>query len=162
MRLSKPFIVALCLVFALAPQAKGQEVFNQVVASAKNIIDDPRPDPFLLNIAQFKYTAMQYLCNTAIRRNGGGVDADLLDRQAYSMNHFVTSYFSEMAKLQNSGEAKQKDMMKRYWKATADNPMFNDPDKETTDAFIDAPDCITPFSLDTDWEKADEAISRKE
>ncbi len=151
--------MALCLTIAPAT-AKGQDVFNQVVDKAKDTIDDPQADPFLLSVAQFKFTAMQYLCTTAIKRNGGGVSADLLDRQAYGMNHFITSYFAELAKLQNGSDSQQKDVMKKYWKASAENPMFNDPDKEKTEAFLNDRDCITPFSLDTDWEKADAAISK--
>ena len=51
--------------------------------------------------------------------------------------------------------------MRQYWKASAENPMFKDQDREKTDAYINAPDCITPFSLNTDWEKADKAIGKK-
>ncbi len=147
------------LAFALPQRAHAQEVFYQVVNSAKNIIDDPRADPFLLSIAQFKFTAMQYLCTTAIKRNGGEVETDFLNQQAYSMNHFVTSYFSEMARMQSSGSAEQKNVMKKYWQASSEHPLFNDTDRETVEAFLNDPDCITPFSLDTDWEKADAVIS---
>lgn len=143
-----------------AGQVKAQDVFNQVVSNAKLVIEDPKADPFILAVSQFKYTALQYLCTTAIKRNGGGVAADLLDRQAYSLNHFIISYFSELAKAQKESDAKQKDIMKKYWRACAEHPMFKDEDKETTEAFMKDPGCITPFSIDTDWEKADQAISK--
>lgn len=149
-----------CLFYSSS--VKSQEVFQQVVDRAKLVLEDPQANQFMINVAQFKYTAMQYLCNTSIKRNNGeGVPADYLDLQAYSMNHFITSYFSELAKLQNNSNSTQKDVMKKYWRASAENPLFNDPDKETTNAFMNDPNCITPFSLDTDWEKADNAISKE-
>ena len=38
--------------------------------------------------------------------------------------------------------------------ASKSNPLFNDPDAETTDAFMLDSNELTPFSLDTDWQKA--------
>lgn len=156
----KKLIMVSLLGLVSAMPMKAQEVFNQVVNNAKLVLEDPRADQFLINVSQFKYTALQYLCNTAIKENGGSVEADFLDKQAYSLNHFVISYFSELAKAQKQSNAAQKDIMKRYWKACAENPMFKNQDKETTDAFINDPGCITPFSINTDWEKADAAISK--
>ncbi len=158
MRLSKLVTLALCLT--LTPVAKAQEVFNQVVSNAKNQLDDPHADPFMLSIAQFKFAAMQYLCNTAIRKNGGQVTGDFLDEQAYGMNHFITAYFSSLAKLQTRSADIQKKMMEKFWQASAENPLFHDTDEETIHAFLNDPDCITPFSLDTDWVKADSIISQ--
>lgn len=140
---------------------KAQEVFNQVVSNAKLILEDPNADPYLTSVSQFKYTALQYLCNTAIKRNGGSAEADMLDRQAYAMNNFIMSYLQELAKAQKSTPAAQKNILKKYWRASAENPMFYDEDKETTEAFMSDPKCITPFCLDTDWEKANEVINKK-
>ncbi len=158
--MKKIMIIAL-LGMMTAGEAKSQEVFNQVVSNAKLVLEDPRADGFMIAVSQFKFTALQYLCNTAIKRKGGPVEADMLDRQAYALNHFIISYFSELAKAQKASDSAQKDIMKKYWRATAENPMFNDEDKETTSAFMNDPDCITPFSIDTNWELADKAISEK-
>ncbi len=156
MSIVKITMLALCL--SLGGRASAQEIFNQVVASAKNIIDDPKASPVLLSIAQFKYTAMQYLCNTAIRRNGGGVDGDFLDRQAYAMNNFLTLFLKDFAQVNPNDQESMKQLVQRYWKASDDNPLFGDEDKETVRAFVNAEGSVTPFSLDTDWEKANTAI----
>jgi hypothetical protein len=42
--------------------------------------------------------------------------------------------------------------------ATVSNPLFNDTDEETIYAFIQEGTELTPFSLDTDWQKALAAV----
>lgn len=150
------FVLAACMGIG---RAAAQDVFQQVVDTNKLIIEDPSASGAALSIAQFKYTAMQYLCTTAIKTGGGKADGTMLDRQAQAMNNFITGYLTELTTEKDS--KKQKEVMMRYWKASARNPMFNDPDTETTRAFTTDPTSITPFSLDTDWEKADEARKEK-
>lgn len=155
----KARLIALALMAMTGiGRAAAQDIFQQVVNTNKLIIEDPQAGGSTLAIAQFKYTAMQYLCTTAIKNGGGKADGAMLDRQAQAMNNFVTGYITELTQARES--KKQKDVMMRYWKASAHNPLFNDPDTETTRAFTTDLTSITPFSLDTDWEKADEA--RKE
>ena len=115
----------------------------------------------MLAISQFKYTALNYLCNTAIKQNGGGVKGDWLDKQAYGLNHFIISYFTDLSHAPKNNDKIKKDIMLHYWKACSDNMLFQGQDKEVTEVFIQDRDCITPFSLNTDWEKADKAISKE-
>ena len=157
--MKKIMIIALMGLMAIG-EARSQEIYNQVVANAKQVIDDPKSDSFIIAVAQFKYTAMQYLCSTAIKQNGQ-VEGDLLDRQAVALNNFIISYFGELVKAQKSSDSTQKDIMKRYWRACNNNPMFANQDREITDAFINDPDCITPFSINTNWELANQTISEK-
>ena len=86
--MKKIMIIAL-LGLMSAGEAKSQEVFNQVVSNAKLVLEDPRADGFIIAVSQFKFTALQYLCNTAIKRKGGPVEADMLDRQAYEPLHHL-------------------------------------------------------------------------
>ncbi len=137
---------------------QAQDVFQQVVNTNKMIIMDPQSSGVKLSVAQFKYSSMQYLCNMAIKVNGGA-DGDFLDRQATAMNNFVTSYIGELS--QGTDKKAQKEVMMRYWKASADNPLFGDKDTETTRAFASDVTSITPFSLDTNWELADKARVKK-
>lgn len=145
-------IVTLLFAFVMNTGVSAQEVFNQVVNTNKLIIEDPRADALSLNIAQFKFTSMQYLCNMAIKVNGGGVDASFLDRQAYAMNQFITNYLGEL--MQEKNTEKQTKIMKRYWQASAKNPLFGDKDTKTTRAFATDANSLTPFSIDTNWELA--------
>ncbi len=156
----KRFLIISLFVLSLGLQGSAQEVFNQVVNTNKLIIDDSRTDALNLSVAQFKYAAMQYLCNMTLKVNDGRADAAFLDRQAYSMNQFITSYLGEL--LQAKGEDAQKEIMKRYWKASAKNSLFGDKDTETTRAFANDATSITPFSLDTNWELAEKAAKESE
>lgn len=155
----KARLIALALMAMTGiGKAAAQQVFQQVVDTNKLIIEDPQASGAALSIAQFKYTSMQYLCTRAIKAGGGQADGAMLDRQAQAMNNFITGYLTELTHARES--KKQKEVMMRYWKASAQHPMFNDPDTETTRAFTTDATSITPFSLDTNWEQADEA--RKE
>lgn len=156
----KILIIALMGIISTG-NIKAQEVFNQVVNNAKLVLEDPRADSFLTAVSQFKYTAMQFLCTTAIKQKGGPVEANMLDRQALALNNFIISYFRELGKAQKSSDSAQKDIMKRFWRACNENPMFENQDREITDAFINDPDCITPFSINTNWVMAEKAVTEK-
>ncbi len=156
----KTKLIALVIVALMgAGKTHAQDVFQQVVNTNKLIIEDPRATGLTLSLAQFKYTSMQYLCNMALKVNNGSVDGNFLDRQATAMNNFVTGYISELT--QGKDNQAKKEVMMRYWKASAQNPLFGDKDKETTQAFATDPTSITPFSLDTNWELADNARQKK-
>ena len=48
--------------------------------------------------------------------------------------------------------------MATFKAASLKNSLFDDPDKELVNAYVDNPQYITPFSIDTDWEKALKAV----
>ena len=48
-----------------------------------------------------------------------------------------------------------------YRDASLNNPLFNDSDKETTYVYVNDKQTYTPFSLDTDWEKAYDQATEK-
>ena len=49
---------------------------------------------------------------------------------------------------------KRKEVIACYRDASLNNPLFNDNDKERTYCYVNDTKTFTPFSLDTDWEKA--------
>ncbi|MCH5182158.1 MAG: hypothetical protein J1F06_05935 [Prevotellaceae bacterium] len=135
-----------------------QEVFNYVIEGAARVINNPSSSYTTLRIAQFKMTSMTYLQSKAFETRDQ-VTEDFLNTQAYYMNEFVTMF---VAMLVDETLAKEPDELKRrillYTDASLSNPLFGDSDKETTLAYVDDSDSITPFSLDTDWEKACAAV----
>ena len=56
--------------------------------------------------------------------------------------------------------AKRKQVMECFKKASLDNPLFNDADKKNAQVYVRDQNSETPFSLDTDWEKAYDQVSR--
>lgn len=51
-------------------------------------------------------------------------------------------------------------IMSRFKKATIENALFNDMDKDIIYAYVDNDNFITQFSLDTNWVKALEEVRR--
>ena len=49
---------------------------------------------------------------------------------------------------------KRKEVIACYRDASLNNPLFNDNDKERIYCYVNDTKTFTPFSLDTDWEKA--------
>ena len=48
-----------------------------------------------------------------------------------------------------------------YRNASINNPWFNDEDKELVWSYYNNPNYVTQFSLDTDWQKADETVTNR-
>ncbi len=155
----KKVIMALMLSMALCQTAFSQDLFNQVVNKAQSTMDDPQSTSFQKNVAKFKYKSMEYTCKMAIKRNGGQVEADFLNQQAVAMNDFITNYFKDLVLLQGNTNY-QKQLMKQYWEASNAAKLYNDSDTKTTEAFINDPESLTPFSLDTDWVRANAILEK--
>jgi hypothetical protein len=50
--------------------------------------------------------------------------------------------------------AKRTEILKIYTDASKFNPLFKDTDKEKVNAYVTDKTTLTPFCIDTDWEKA--------
>lgn len=153
-------ILTLSTITAHFSQAKAQEVYDMVLQSATRIVNNPASNFTVTRVAQFKRTALLYMRDMVIK-NAPDTTALFLDTQAYNLNEFTTEFFSTL--LRNQGNMR-KEVINIFMKASSDNPIWNDTDKETAESFIIAGE-LTPFSLDTDWEKAykqaDEQLKQK-
>lgn len=151
----KKTIIALIMGFCgTTLQGFSQEVYKMVLQSATRVVNNPTSNYATTSIAQFKRTALTYLRDKAFEKSDS-VSAEFLDTQAYYLAEFTTKYITDITTLQGSA---LKNRVLQYTAATHEFPMWNDPDKETTESFIIAGE-LTPFSLDTDWEKAYSKIS---
>lgn len=122
--------------------------------SATRIVNNPTSNYTVTRVAQFKRTALLYMRSMVVKM-APNTPVSFLDTQAYYLNEFTTAFFSTIIKLQGN---KRKEAIDIFIKASASNPKWNDPDKETAEAFISTGE-LTPFSLDTDWEKAYNQVS---
>ena len=66
-------------------------------------------------------------------------------------------FFNEILKIKHLDEAKRKERIMFFMEASLSNPLYNDPDEETTMSFITNGGEITPFCINTNWQKAYEA-----
>ena len=133
--------------------AHAQEVFNMVLQSATRTVNSPTSNFTVTRVAQFKRTALTYLRDKAFEQSDS-VKSAFLDTQAYCLSEFTTSFFNQIVHC--SGDTRRQ-VIQKFMDASRNNPLWGDPDTETTHSFITANE-LTPFSLDTDWEKAFNAI----
>lgn len=133
--------------------ANAQEVYKVLLDNATRIVNSPTSGFTQTQIAQFKRTALIYLRNKAFE-NSKSVSAEFLDTQAYYMSEFVTLFFDEILKSKRLSDDKRKEKILLFMDASVSNPLFNDPDQATTMAYINEGGELTPFCLNTDWQKA--------
>ena len=152
----KTFILTLIFAtFTLGGSA--QEIYKLVYESAKSTLENPATPLAKAKIAQFKISQLTYLYQKAFETMPEVTDR-FLDVQAYYLSEFMTLYQTDLVKSSTlSGEERAKRVM-IFLDATVSNPLFNDTDEETIYAYIHEGTELTPFSLDTDWEKALAAV----
>lgn len=141
------------LFFARAARCQAQDVYNLVLANATRIVNSPTSGFTQTQIAQFKRTALVYMKSKAFEQSDS-VSASFLDTQAYFLSEYLTLFFDEILKSKKLSEAERRERIYLFMDASLSNPLFNDPDEETTMAFIKDGGEITPFCLNTDWQKA--------
>ncbi len=103
-------------------------------------------------VATFKYDAIRYLLSQA-----GDETEKELGEQVAAMIDFVNLY---LVQLKDAKKNQQQALMAKYKSASLENSLYNDTDKELIYAYVDNDDFLTQFSLDTDWVKALQAVSR--
>lgn len=150
------FILTLLATIQCATYA--QEVYNLVLESATRVVNNPTSGIMQTHIAQFKRTALVYMKSKAFETQET-VQADFLNTQAYYLSEFLSRFFNQVIADQNASEDIRKDHIHTYMQASLANPLFGDTDTETVHAYVNDPEEITPFSIDTDWERANAFIT---
>ena len=153
--MKKILLTLLLAVFAFGVNA--QEIYKIVYQSAEQVLNDPSASVTKAKIAQFKIHQLTYLRQKAFATMPEVTDR-FLDVQAYYLSEFMTLYQTELVKSgKSSGEERSKLVM-IFLDATVSNPLFGDTDEEVIYAYIKEGTELTPFSLDTDWQKALAAV----
>ncbi len=141
----------------LSQGVAAQEIYNEVLTKAEAVVNDPKADEVSLKVAHFKSTALRYLRSTALQKNED-VTTFFLDTQAYYMSDFLGRFFADLTRHQNDSEDDRRATILHYINASVGNPLFKDVDEETAEIFIEDKGNLTPFSLNTNWEKACQAL----
>ena len=152
--------IAIAILLAIPQKIQGQEVFNMVLDNATKIVNSPTASFTATRIAQFKCTALTYLKNEAFKQRPV-VTEQFLNTQAYYLSEYLTLFFDQVISTRDKSDKVRKERIMAFAKASVNNPLFNDPDKETTRSYIESDSELTPFSLDTDWQKAFEEVKKE-
>lgn len=142
-------------VFAVGVNA--QEIYKIVYKNAEQIVNDPNSGVTKARIAQFKLSQLTYLYQKAFETMPEVTDR-FLDVQAYYLTEFMSLYQAELVKSSKDTPEERAKKVMIFLDATVSNPLFNDTDEETIYAYIKEGTELTPFSLDTDWQKALAAV----
>ena len=148
-------IFACLLMLSMSTQA--QDIYNELRQKNRAVVENPQSNDLVKKISQFKLDALNYM---AIKMQEEMPDSSVqfLDRQAYAMNAFVQFYIEKLIELNKMPGTLQVQMTKLFMDASYSNPLFKDKDKEMTLSYYNR-DCLTRFSLDTDWPRALAAIT---
>lgn len=149
----KKIIMLLMLCCTFAVQASAQDILEEV----RNIMDgyektknDTSKDLELRKIATFKWDAIYYMILQASDRET--MTEGELGAQVNAMIEFVNQFLADM---KDTKKAKMKEVtLAKYRAASLKNPLWGDTDKDGAHAYVDHPNFLTQFSLDTDWVKA--------
>lgn len=141
----------------LVTTCPAQELYNEVLKQADAVVNNPKADEISLKINHFKSTALRYLKSTALKKMDT-VTEQFLNTQAYYLSEFIGTYITELVKMQNDDEKTRKARILDYINATVNNPLFEEADTEWVESFIADKDGLTPFSINTNWERACQAL----
>lgn len=151
--------IFISIVFSLLPLIgiNAQDAYNEIRSKSVAQVNDPLTNDMVRQINQFKVDALDYML-IKMREQMPDSNAIFLDHQAVSMNGFIGLYIKKILEFKDLPEARQVKIIKKFMDASYSNPLFNDPDTELTLGYYSKGDCLTRFSLDTDWQKALAAI----
>lgn len=152
------FIIATALLCSF--NASAQDLYQKVYDNAIAIVNNAKSPDEQIQINQFKVTALNYM-SSQVKKSGIEQDSYFYDSQAVNMVSFITDFESYVMKARTMSTSKRLQVIEIYRNASFQNPMFNDPNKEITHCFVNDKSTLTPFSLDTNWEKAYEEATNK-
>ena len=149
----KKIILSLLVLMASVASIQAQDLFKTVRDNATKVVNNPSSSDEEIQINQFKVTALNYLA-MMVQKRGLKKDTYFNDSQAVNMTSFITDFQVNLEKARAISPAKRMEIMKIYTDASKFNPLFKDTDKEKVNCYVDDKTTMTPFCLDTDWEKA--------
>ncbi len=146
-------IILVLAVTTLLP-ASAQDVYEMVLNNATRVVNDPTSNFTQVRLAQFKKTALTYMRHKA-EASDTLVSFQVLDMQAFYLHQFLTSFLRQVIAYSDNEQAGlRQGVVRLFIRCSEENPMWNDPDTTITQAYIGDNEELTPFSLDTNWEKA--------
>jgi len=149
----KRIILTILIAVTAATTLSAQEIYTEIRRAAQEKVNDPTANLLVRNFSMFKLEALNYLA-IKMKEEFPDSSAELLDKEALSMNIFITNYTKSLVASKNMPANYQKKVIKAYIDASISNPLFNDSDTELIHSYFADGTSLTRFSLDTDWRRA--------
>jgi hypothetical protein len=149
----KKFLLSLLLFLSVSTTLSAQEIFTEIRRNAQAKVNDPTAELLVRKFSMFKLDALNYLA-IKMKEEFPDSSATLLDKEALSLNVFITNYTRSLIESKNMPANHQKKIIRAYMDASYSNPLFNDKDTELVLSYFNDSKSITRFSLDTDWRRA--------
>ncbi len=153
----KQILIILLSLFPVLSSVKAQDVFLEIRNTALDATLSPTNNDIIKQVNQFKVDALDYML-TKMREQMPDSTTSFLDKQALAMNSFVTYYIQSIVESNSLPAAMQLKITELFMDASYSNPLFNDQDKELVLSYFADGKCITRFSLDTDWRRANVCV----
>ncbi|MBR1387071.1 MAG: hypothetical protein IJ553_01500 [Alloprevotella sp.] len=130
-----------------------QEIYNFVLENATRVANSPTSSFTQSRVAQFKRTTLTYIKLQALD-NMTELSGQFLDNQAFFLSEFLDAYFQTAYTSKKKSPERLKEIVEIFQNASFHNPLFDDDNVNETQAYVTEPNHITPFSTNTDWQKA--------
>lgn len=155
----KYFVIALAFIGLGFSNSNAQTYYKIVREAATKVINNPNSSQEMIDINQFEITALNYMIAQVAKR-GIYHHEYFYDIQAVYMKSFVDDFLYYVIEARKISSTKKKQVVECFKNASLQCPMFNDTDKRTTHVYMNDPNSLTPFCLDTDWDAAYELVSK--
>lgn len=156
----KKFIIILLLALTGHSSLQAQEIYEEVIKMAREKIDDPQVNATVKDFSRFKLNALNYL-GMKLRETSPDAPVTVLDNEAYALHGFINLYTKMLLDNATQPPTFQKKIIKVFMDASYESPLFHDSDSETVLFYYKREDCLTRFSLDTNWIEALEKVTNK-
>ena len=153
----KKLFLTIMMACTCTLQLNAQEIYTEIKAMAQEVIDNPQANPIIKQMNTFKLTALNYM-GMKMRETMPDSTAAFLDKEALALYNFMTIYTQTLAENSQQPAAYQTKLIELFMDASYSNPLFNDTDKDYVLQYFVKGDCLTRFSLDTDWLRALKAV----
>ena len=149
----KQTILTIAMALAFAGTVNAQSLYQKVHDNATAVVNNAASNDQQIQVNQFKITARNFIM-TQVSKHGQTKTDYFYDSQAVNLASFITDFETDVIKANRISPAKRLAVIECYRNASLQNPLFGDTDKETAYCYVNDTKTYTPFSLDTDWEKA--------
>ncbi len=158
----KKFLLFLLVLLSFPAMSRGESVFEMELECAQRTLHSGRSNYVLLQFAQFQEAALLYLQDKQQHsRDAARINREWLDVQALNMSDFLSLYYIGFVNDSISSE-EHKILQLIFRDVSLTSPCFYDENERNVLRFV-LPDesRLTPFSLDTDWEKAYKKVCKE-